>query len=110
MLDHLEYGIYIKERKLFEKNGTLNARFSGIFEWIGDEESRLEVKGDERYYLIDIDEGDIVETNGMLKQSKEKALLIWPKDQKIISYKITKTYDDPIYSITNLYQDWLKIQ
>ena len=110
LLDHVNMGIYIKERQVYEKNGKLTGKFTGIFEKVGLDDAILEVKGDERYILVDIDEGDIVETNGKLHKTKEKALLVWPKEQKIISYKITKTYDDPTYSITHLYHDWLKKQ
>ena len=110
LLDHVDMGIYIKERHVYEKNGKFMGKFKGIFEKISLDDARLEVKGEERYILIDIDEDDIVETNGNLIKTKGKALLVWSKEQKIISYKITKTYDDPTYSITHLYRDWLKKQ
>jgi len=110
LLDHVAMGLYIKERQVYEENGKIMGKFSGIFEKVALDDAILEVEGDERYILIDIDEGDIVETNGKVHKSKEKALIVWPKKQKIISYKITKTYDDPTYSITHLYRDWLQKQ
>lgn len=111
LLEQVKGGIYVKERKIYEKDGMLNAGFSGVFERIGSDGRILKVNGDERYILLeDIEPNDIIVSNGKVLRSKKVALLVWPKDLKKISYKVTKVYDQPTYSLLDLYQNWIKQQ
>ena len=105
LLEEVGSGIYVKERRIFEKNGQINASYSGVFKQV----EPLKVKGDERYILLeDVDPGDKIESNGKVLRSKEIALLVWPKELKKISYKVTKAWDKPTYSLLHFYNEWLK--
>jgi len=99
-------GIYVKERRIYEKDGILNAGYSGVFK----RESLLKVNEDEQYVLIDIDiePDDIITSNGKVLRSKRTALLVWPKDMKKISYKVTKSNNQPTYSLLQFYKNWLE--
>jgi hypothetical protein len=107
LLDQINFGIYVKERKLFEENGTLNARITGVFAKLGIDDDELRVKGDERYILLDVEHGDKIETDGKLFRSKDKAFVTWPKEQRKIYLKLKKEINEPLFSITPLFQDWL---
>ncbi len=107
LLDQVEDGIYVKERQLFEKDGSLNAHFSGIFEKLKINENELKVKNNERFILLEISPEEKIETDGKSHRSDQNVLLVWPKDQKKIYFKIIQTvYDETTYPLIDEYRNW----
>jgi len=107
LLDQLDEGIYVKERKLYEKDGLIIGKYSGIFQKLKIDDSELRVRNDERYILLDISETEKIETNGKIYRSENNALLVWPKDQKQLKIKkIIQDYDKKGYSIIEYYKIW----
>jgi hypothetical protein len=109
LLDQVDEGIYVKERKLYEKNGMLVGSYSGIFQKIQIDNNEMKVRNDERYILLDISPNENIETNGKVYRSENNALVVWPKDQKQLEIKkIVQDYDKIGFSIMDYYKDWRK--
>ena len=88
-LDQVEEGVYVKERKLYEKDGSIIGSYSGIIQKVMIDDSELKVRNDERYILLDISPAEKIETNGKIFRSENNALLVWPKNQKHLTIKKT---------------------
>ena len=107
LLDQVDEGIYVKERKLFEKDGMLIGGYSGIFQKFKIDNNPMKVRNDERYILLEISPSEKIETNGKVYRSKNNALLVWPKDKyKLKIKKIVQDYDNIGYSIMEYYNNW----
>jgi uncharacterized surface protein with fasciclin (FAS1) repeats len=108
LLDQVDEGIYVKERKLYEKNGMLVGGYSGIFQTIQIDNNKMKVRNDERYILLDISPNEHIETNGKIYKSENNALLVWPKDQRQLKIKkIVQDYDKIGFSIFDYYKNWI---
>jgi hypothetical protein len=108
LLDNVEEGIYVKDRKLWEDNGILKASFSGIFKELNVDGNKLDVQNDER--ILFINESDVdVESNGKVLKSDKNIVLIWPKDQRELTWtmKDIDTAKDT-YSLIDYYRSWKK--
>lgn len=109
LLDQIEEGVYVKDRRLFEQNGQINAEYFGIFDNFKIEGDELKLENEERILLLSINEGEEIESNGKIYRSEHNVLLVWPKDQKILKFKKTlKNYDAQTYSLIDYYNDWKK--
>jgi hypothetical protein len=109
LLDQVEEGVYVQERKLYEKDGSVIGSYSGIFQKVMIYDSELKVRNDERYILLDISPEEKIETNGKIFRSENNALLVWPKDQKHLTIKKTvQDYDKIGFSIIDYYHEWKK--
>jgi hypothetical protein len=108
LLDNVEEGIYVKERKLWEDNGILKATFSGIFKDLKIDENKLDVQNDERILFINESNVDI-ESNGKVLKSDKNFVLIWPKDQRELIWTMKDSNSDQeTYSLINYYRKWKK--
>lgn len=109
LLDQVEEGVYVQERKLYEKDGSIIGSYSGIIQKVMIDNSELKVRNDERYILLDISPAERIETNGKIFRSENNALLVWPKDQKHLTIKKTvQDYDKIGFSIIDYYHEWKK--
>ena len=109
LLDQVDEGIYVKERKLYEKDEKLIGSYSGIFQKIQIDNNEMKVRNDERYILLDISPSEKIETNGKVYRSENNALLVWPKDKKKLKIKkIVQDYDNVGFSIFDYYNNWKK--
>jgi len=107
LLDQIEDGVYVKDRHLFEKNGQINAEYSGIFDNLKIDGNELKSKNEERILLLSTDDGEVIESNGKIYLSEHNILLVWPNDQKILTFKRTlKNYEERSYSFIDYYQNW----
>jgi hypothetical protein len=107
LLDQVDEGLYVKERKLYEKNGKLYGSYSGIFQKLKIDDGGLQTRNDERYILIDIGPDMELESNGKVYRSDYNALVVWPTDQKKLKIrKIVKDYDNVGYSILENFKKW----
>jgi uncharacterized surface protein with fasciclin (FAS1) repeats len=107
LLDQVDEGIYVKERKLSEKDGKIFGSYSGIFQKLRIDDNEMKVRNDERYILLDISQNENIETNGKVYRSENNALLVWPKDQKQLEIKkIVQDYDNVGHSILDYYKNW----
>ena len=99
----------MKERELYEKNGVLNGHYKGIFQKLKINNSELTAKNDERFLLMETDPMEKIESNGKILRTEFNILLVWPKDQKNIWFKIINTkYDERAYPLIEYYQEWTK--
>ena len=106
LLDSMEDGIYVKDRKLYEEDGKLVGYYSGIFRKLKIDSEELNESENERILTIDKDENDKIETNGQVLESKDKFIITWPKDTRKLMFKISKTFDEKTYSLIDFYNKW----
>jgi hypothetical protein len=107
LLDQVDEGIYVKERKLYEKDGKIYGSYSGIFQKMKIDDNEMKVRNDERYILLDISAAEDIETNGKIYRSENNALLVWPNHQKHLTIKkIVKDYDKIGFPIIDYYKNW----
>lgn len=107
LLDQIDEGIYIKERKLYEKDGIIIGSYSGIYQKIKIDNHVMDLRNDERFILLEVDHNSKIETNGKLLQSENNALIVWPKDQKHLKIKkIIPDNEVKDYSLLDYYQKW----
>jgi len=107
LLELIEEGIYVKDRKLYEKDGIIMGQYSGIFQKVQIDNNVMDLRNEERFILMDISESEKIETNGKVYQSENNALLVWPKDQKNLTIKkIVQDYDNIGFSIMDYYMKW----
>jgi len=107
LLDQVDEGIYVKERKLYEKDGKIFGSYSGIFQKVRIDDNEMNVRNDERYVLLDISPKEKIETNGKVYRSENNALLVWPNHQKHLTIKkIVQDYDNVGHSILDYYKSW----
>lgn len=107
LLDAANEGIYIKERKLYEEGGKLVGSYSGIFQKLEIDDNELKVRDGERYVLVDISPSEDIESNGKVYRSENNALLVWPEDQKYLTFKKINRDDKKVgYSLLDYYKNW----
>ncbi len=107
LLDQVDEGIYVKDRKLYEKEGKLFGSYSGIFQKLEIDNNEMKTRNDERYILLDIGPDMEIETNGKVYRSEQNALFVWPIDKKKLKIKKTvKNYDNVGFSILKYYKEW----
>jgi len=109
LLDQIDEGVYVKERKLYEKDGKLYGSYSGIFQKIKIDDNDMQTRNNERFLLVDIGPDMELESNGKVYRSDYNALIVWPTEtRKLIIRKTVKDYDNRGYSILDYYKNWLK--
>jgi len=107
LLDQVSDGIYIKERELFEKNGKLIGKYSGIFRNLKFDNEELKTVNDEYIMLMDEDD-EIVETNGKIVKSEKNIFISWPKTKKELYWKVKINGDPQTYSLVEMFREWKK--
>jgi hypothetical protein len=108
LLDSIEEGIYIKERKLFLEKGKLNGSYFGIFRDINLDDEAFKFNNDERRIVMSINEDSQVESNGKISKNDKSVLITWPKEEREIYIKMIESSNAKHYLLTDYYNDWLK--
>lgn len=110
LLDNVDEGIYVRDRKLWNDKGVLKANFTGIFKNIKFDDRELKVENGERMLILKND-GDTYACNGKLLQTEKNVIMVWPKDQRDLYWKqITKLEDEPTFPLISYYEKWKKTQ
>jgi len=108
LLDQIGDGVYIRERKLYEKDGMIVGSYSGIFQKIKIDNHVMDLRNDERFIMLDLGENSKIETNGKVLRSDNNVLLVWPEDQKHLKIKKIIAEDEiESYSILDYYHNWV---
>lgn len=108
LLESADDGIYVKERRLYEVDGELTGIIKGIFqEFKGDDDDFPRLKNNERILVLK-DEYENVETNGRKIESADSLMIVWPKDQTEIFWKISNKFEKPSYSLLDYFRVWEK--
>ena len=109
LLDNVDEGIYVKDRKLWKEEGVLKATFNGIFKEIKLDDSELKIENDERILVLKRD-NDTYECNGKLLQTDKNVIMVWPKDQRELYWKqnIVLEEDEPTFPLISYYEKWAK--
>jgi len=105
LLDNVEEGIYVKDRKLWEENGKLHATFSGIFSELKVDGEALKVQNEERVLFLK-NEGTKIESDGKVFESEKNIVIVWPKDQREISWKLIEDDVESTHSLLDFYNKW----
>ncbi|MEJ2052485.1 MAG: hypothetical protein P8X42_01080 [Calditrichaceae bacterium] len=106
LLDNVDEGIYVKDRKLWKENNTLRANFSGIFQDLKLEDSELKIENDERMLILK-NNGDTYECNGKLLQTDNNVIMVWPKDQKELYWKQNINLENEFtFPLIDYYNNW----
>jgi len=114
LLDEAGRGVYVKERKLFEKNNRLHASYKGVFRnYAVDEGEELKVLQDTITITFKLDNDvEDVKTNGKLEKKENLITITWPKTEKEIYWKLIYSQDEnsdsPVYSLIDNYRSWKK--
>jgi hypothetical protein len=108
LLDGLEEGIYIQERKIAEENGQLIAYEKGIFRNLKFDNEQLAIKGDERILTFNNEDKDKIECNGKMINLENNTLLVWPKDQRDLYIKVISSKPDSLSALLPYYREWKK--
>jgi hypothetical protein len=106
LLDQMSEGIYIKNRELFEKNGILTGKYSGIFRNIKMDNESLKSNNDEILLLINSESNEIIETNGKIIKSEKNVFISWPKAQKELYWKVKMKGNQQTASLVQMFQEW----
>jgi hypothetical protein len=106
LLDSMEDGVYVTDRKFYQEDGKLIGYYSGIFRNLKFDSEALKESENERSLSLDKDDNDKIETNGQVMESKDKFIITWPKDVRKLTIRITKTYDEQTYSLLDYYTKW----
>jgi hypothetical protein len=108
LLDNVNEGIYVKDRKLWKEDGILKANFTGIFQDLKLEDSELKIENEERMLILKND-GDTYECNGKVLHTEKNVIMVWPKDQRELYWKqIIDFGEDPTYSLIDYFNKWEK--
>jgi hypothetical protein len=106
LLDNVDEGIYVKDRKLWKEDGILKATFNGIFKELKLDDSELKIENEERILILKND-GDTYECNGKVLQTEKNVIMVWPKDQKELYWKqIIDLDDEPTFPLIRYYEEW----
>ena len=106
LLDNVDQGIYVKDRKLWEEDGVLKANFIGIFQKLKLDDDEFKIENEERMLILN-NEGDQYECNGKVLQTEKNVILVWPKDQKELYWKqIIAIGEEPTFSLIDFYNKW----
>lgn len=106
LLDELENGIYVKQRRLFEENGVLNGEYAGVFRDLQLDDTELKTQNDERVLILEADDEIRIETNGRMVRTDGNIIIAWPKDQQEISWKYINLNYEKAHSLVNYYREW----
>ncbi len=106
LLDNVDEGIYVKDRKLWVEDGILKAKFNGIFKELKLDDSELNIENEERI-LIFKNDGDTYECDGKVLQTEKNVIMVWPKDQRELYWKQTIDLEDELtFSLIKYYEKW----
>jgi len=112
LLDGVEMGVYIKERRLFEKDGKLYGSFSGVFRKLTPESDlKLELTKDEIVVTLQNDAGvERIETDGRMVTGEETTTITWPKTTHLIYWKTVMKKENPgqSHSLVGEFRRWQK--
>ncbi|MCK5077426.1 MAG: hypothetical protein KAR38_13675 [Calditrichia bacterium] len=111
LLDMIKCGIYIKNRRLYEKDNILCGEYSGIFKNLTfDDEGELIVRDTVIVLTLDADDDVIkIETDGVLYEDEKQVIITWPK-QKNIYWKLIylESFGENTYSMIDEFREWEK--
>ncbi len=110
LLDNMADGVYVKERELFEKNGILIGKYSGIFRNFKFDNEPLKSSNEEYIILIDAESDGLVETNGKVVKSEKNIIISWPIDQKELYWKLKMTDGNEINPLVDMFRKWKEEQ
>jgi len=108
LLDTMEEGIYIKDRKLFTSLNMIVGEYNGVFRSLKLDDKTHQVGKNERMIILEKDDGDTIESNGTVVESEENFIITWPKEEKDLSITIIKGFKDKTYSMLDYYHEWSK--
>ncbi len=106
LLDELENGIYVKQRRLYEENGALHGEYSGVFRDLKFGDSELRTQNDERVLIVEADEEIGIETNGKMVRTDGNIVITWPKDQQELSWKLINLNYEKAHSLLSYFRQW----
>ena len=106
LLDGLETGIYIQNRKMAEENGQLVAYEQGIFRKLILDDEQSTIQNDERIMTLSNDDKEKIECNGKVTKLEKNTILTWPKEQRDLYIKVTSAPRDSISSLSAYYREW----
>lgn len=106
LLDGLESGIYIQERRLAEENGQLVAYEQGIFRKLALDDEQSTIQNDERIITMSNDDKEKIECNGKMIKLEKNTILTWPKEQRDLYIKVTSAPHDSLSSMLAHYREW----
>ena len=109
LLDQMADDIYIKKRELFEKNGKLIGKYSGIFRNLKFDNEPLMTLNDE-YIMVMDDDDEVAETNGKVVKSEKNVFISWPKTQKELYWKVKMKGEPQTYSLLEMFRKWKENQ
>ncbi len=105
LLDNIDEGIYIKDRKLYEKNEQLIAEYSGIFRSSKLGADDMKITENERILRFDKDDGDIATSNGKILETNDSFIFTWPKEMRKSQFTI-KRKTETAYSMLDFFNEW----
>jgi len=108
LLDGLEGGIYIQDRRITEENGQLVAYEQGIFRNLALDDEKSTIQNDERILTLSNDDKEKIECNGKVIKLEKNTILSWPKEQRDLYIKVTSTPQDSLSSMLSHYREWNK--
>jgi hypothetical protein len=106
LLDGIETGIYIQDRKIVEENGQLVAYEKGIFRNLQLEDEQATIQNDERILTFSNKDKEKIECNGKMIKLENNTILVWPKDQRDLYIKVTSAKEDSLSSLLPYYRQW----
>ncbi len=110
LLDGVDMGIYIKERRLYEKDGKLFGSFSGVFTNLKpDEEVFLKINKDAIIVTLQNDRNvERIETDGHKVVGEEETTITWPKTKHNIYWKVVLKKEKPelSHSLVDEFRLW----
>lgn len=89
LVDQAKEGIIVKSRDVWEENGELNSSMTGLVPDLNTVYDFWDENG-ERIMRVDMDaeEYELVETNGKILATERNRLIVWPKDERELYWKL----------------------
>jgi hypothetical protein len=106
LLDGMESGLYVQDRKLVEEDGQLNAYEKGIFRQLAIDDEKSTIQNDERIITLSNKDKAKIECNGKIIKLENNTILVWPKEQRDLYIKVTSTKEDTLSSLLPYYRQW----
>ncbi|MCI0472468.1 MAG: hypothetical protein L0Y76_02680, partial [Ignavibacteria bacterium] len=106
LLDHVDNGIYVKERRLYEENGKINAFIKGIFKELKEEELKLRVDEEEIVLTCQKDDDVRIESDGKILETENNMIVTWPKTTNEIYFKFVPVNSEKKYSMIEYFREW----
>ena len=106
LLDGMEMGIYVQERKIVEEDGQLNAYEKGIFRQLAIDDEKSTIQNDERILTLSNKDKENIESNGKIIKLENNTILVWPKEQRDLYIKVNSTKEDTLSSLLPYYKKW----